>query len=341
MKAHVSEAKKKEVKRLTELIRKYSAIGVIDMENMPAKQLQSMRALIRGNVELIVSKKRLMKIAIENCKNDKKGVDRLEEFLTGMPSFMFTNESPFKLANLLNKNKTPAPAKQGQKAPRDIIVKAGATNFMPGPIIGELGSLGIKSGVESGKVVIKSDSVVCKEGNVISALLAGMLTRLGIEPMEVGLNLVGVYENGLIYKKDVLSIDDEKVKNDMRKAFAGAFNLAFEIGYVTKDNVEMFIKKAFVEGKAIVVASGLVTDEKIKDYLKNAEMQALSLGKKLGTDKKVSEIVKRTKEFAESGNADAEKLIEEAGKDALKESDEERKKIESIAQDMSKTTHQR
>ena len=92
MKAHVSEAKKKEVKRLTELIRKYSAIGVIDMENMPAKQLQSMRALIRGNVELIVSKKRLMKIAIENCKNDKKGVDRLEEFLTGMPSFMFTNE---------------------------------------------------------------------------------------------------------------------------------------------------------------------------------------------------------------------------------------------------------
>ena len=70
-------------------------------------------------------------------------------------------------------------------------------------------------------------------------------------------------------------------------------------------------------------------------------MQALSLGKKLGTDKKVSEIVKRTKEFAESGNADAEKLIEEAGKDALKESDEERKKIESIAQDMSKTTHQR
>ena len=158
--AKVSEAKKKEVKRLSELIRRHSAIGIVDMENMPAKQLQNMRALIRDKVRLIVSKKRLMKIAIENCKEEKKGLEKLEEFLVGMPAFMFTNEDVFKLARLLNKNKSPAPAKAGQRAPKDIIVKAGPTSFSPGPIIGELGALGIKAGVESGKVVIKEDCVV-------------------------------------------------------------------------------------------------------------------------------------------------------------------------------------
>ncbi|MBI2112759.1 50S ribosomal protein L10, partial [Candidatus Woesearchaeota archaeon] len=37
---------------------------------------------------------------------------------------------------MLEKNKSNAPAKPGQVAPKDITVKAGATSFAPGPIIG-------------------------------------------------------------------------------------------------------------------------------------------------------------------------------------------------------------
>ena len=40
--AHVAEWKKEEVKELTDLINKYDVVGLVDLENIPAKQLQEM-----------------------------------------------------------------------------------------------------------------------------------------------------------------------------------------------------------------------------------------------------------------------------------------------------------
>ena len=47
------------------------------------------------------------------------------------------------------------------------MIPAGPTPFAPGPIIGELGMLKIKAGIEAGKVVIKEDAHVAKKGDVI------------------------------------------------------------------------------------------------------------------------------------------------------------------------------
>ena len=45
----------------------------------------------------------------------------------------------------LEKSKSNAPAKPGQTAPSDLVLPAGETPFTPGPMIGELGQLGIKT----------------------------------------------------------------------------------------------------------------------------------------------------------------------------------------------------
>ena len=165
--AHVADYKKQEVKELADLIKKYSVIGVVDITNLPAAQMQKIRKVIRGKADFIVSKKRLMKLAIEKAKETKAGVEQLEKFLGGMPAFIFSNEDTFKLARFLEKNKSNAPAKAGQKAPEDIIVNKGPTSFMPGPVIAELSALKIKAGVEGGKIVIKEDCKVAKKGDVI------------------------------------------------------------------------------------------------------------------------------------------------------------------------------
>ncbi|MCK4521968.1 MAG: 50S ribosomal protein L10, partial [Nanoarchaeota archaeon] len=209
--AHVADYKKRIVDTFVKLIKEYPIVGAVNMEGMPTPQLQKMREEIRKkNIVLLMTKRRLLKIAIENAKSDKKGIEEIGKYLNGMPALIFSKENPFKLSKLLSSSKSKAPAKGGQTAPNDIVVKAGGTSFAPGPIIGELGALGIKSGVEGGKVAIKEDCVVCKEGGKISAKLAEILTRLGIEPMEVGLDLVAVYEDGLIFKKDVLAIDEKE-----------------------------------------------------------------------------------------------------------------------------------
>ena len=95
--ARVSEYKKKVVDEFFKLIKEYPIIAAVNLEMMPAPQLQVMRGKLRGKVVMRMSKRRLMKIAIEKAKTDKKDIEKLEPYLKGMPALLFTKESPFKL----------------------------------------------------------------------------------------------------------------------------------------------------------------------------------------------------------------------------------------------------
>ena len=276
--AHVSEEKKKLVARFVKLINDNPVVGAIDIEGMPAAQLQKMRETLRDNdIELIVAKRRLIKHALEQAKASKKGIEQLEEFLRGMPALIFSKLDSFKLYKLLKSSKSEAPAKAGQVAPKDIVVKAGPTPFLPGPIISELGAVGLKSGVEDGKVAIKEDAVVAKEGDEITAELAGLLTRLDIKPMEIGLNLTASLEDGTIFKKDVLDVDEEQFIADITRLAQESFNLSVEAGYLTKENVEIVVQKVFRECKAVAEESGFLADVVVEDMLAKAEGSAKSL----------------------------------------------------------------
>jgi len=273
----VAAYKKENVKKVVDLLKKYPIIGSVNMENLPAAQLQRMKAQLRGKVELFMTKRRLIKIALENAKADVKGIEKLEEYLRGMPALLFTNDNPFTLFKILKKSKSKAPAKAGQTAPSDIVVKAGPTPFAPGPVISELAGLGIKTKVDQGKINIIEDAVVCREGEQISDALAGMLTRLGIEPMEVGLDLVAVYEKGDIFTKSVLDIDEDKFMADLSQAARWAFNLSCEAAYLTDANKELLIQKAFMDSKALAISQGIMADAVVNDVLAKAERQMLSL----------------------------------------------------------------
>jgi len=146
-----------------------------------------------------------------------------------MPAILATKDDAFALASTLKKSRSMAPAKAGQTAPNDIIIPAGPTSFSPGPIIGELGAAGIKAGIDAGKVVIKEDSKALAEGDVITPQLAGILTRLGIEPMEIGLNLLAAFEEGMIYTKSVLEIDEQEYIDNLNAAVSDSFALALGI----------------------------------------------------------------------------------------------------------------
>ena len=94
-----------------------------------------------------------------------------------------------------------------------------------------MGQVGVKAGIEAGKVAVKEDSVVAKEGSTINSQLASLLTRLGIEPMEIGLNLVAAYEGGSIFDKKILAVDEQEYIDNVTQASRWAFNLAMEIAF--------------------------------------------------------------------------------------------------------------
>ena len=194
-----------------------------------------------------------------------------------MPALLFTKENPFALNSLIVKNKSEAPAKAGQTAPKDIVVKAGPTSFAPGPIISELAAVGIKTKVNAGKLEIIQDALVAKEGDVISAKLAETLKRLDIKPMEVGLNLVAVWENGLVFDSKQLQIDEKEYAQNITQAASWAMNLAVEAAYLTSETTELLLQKAFREAKVVGVEYAIVNKETGDEIIARSERQALSL----------------------------------------------------------------
>ena len=227
--AHVSEFKKNELNRIKNLLQNYKVIAIADMTSMPSHQLQKLRSQLKNSVLITMTKGRLIKIALRELKSKINGIDSLEEYVKGMPALLLTNDNPFKLASALRKSKSKAPAKGGQTALNDITVPAGPTPFPPGPIIGELGQVGIKAGIVEGKVAVKEDSVVVREGQIISTQVANIITRLGIEPMEIGINVLAALENGVIYKKDLLSVDESEYINNIKLSITNVINLSVKI----------------------------------------------------------------------------------------------------------------
>lgn len=280
--AHVAQYKKDQVAEFAKLLEQYPIIGAINMENMPTPQLQKMRTTLRKDVVLKVGKRRLIKLAIEQVKSKKPGIEKLEQHLEGMPGLLFTKENPFKLSKILRQNKSAAPAKPGQKAPKDVWVKAGPTSFAPGPILSELAQVGLKAGVEGGKVAIKQDACIVKEGEKFKPNVAAMLTRLGIEPMEIGLDLVAIYENGTIFQKSILNVDDAQFIKDIQTAHSWAFNLSVEAGYTTKENIDCLIGKAHGHARSLALEAGVYAKDVMPDILAKANRQMLALKSMVG-----------------------------------------------------------
>ncbi|MBN2880700.1 50S ribosomal protein L10 [Candidatus Woesearchaeota archaeon] len=288
--AHVASWKKDTVKSFSDLLAQYPIIGIVNMENLPTSQLQNMREQLRDTVYMKMIKKRLIKIAFEDAKKNVKGIEKLEPYLRGMPAILFTKENPFKLYKTLNKNKSNAPAKTGQTAPKDVIVPAGPTPFAPGPIIGELGSCGIKAGIDGGKVAVKEDKVVVKEGEVFSEKMASILTRLGIMPMEIGLDLVAVLEDGEIFTRKILAIDEDEYKNNITTLAREAFNLAMFAGILTTETTEPLVQKSFRDAKALALEIGFLTKETAGDLLAKSYRQMLSVASQLPSEAKDDEL---------------------------------------------------
>lgn len=252
MKTRVSEKKKQEVAKLTQLIRSEPIIGLIDLTNLPSAQFQKIKHKLRDKLKIRVTKKALIKLALEKAKEEKKDLEKLNKYLENcMPALLFTKEDAFKVAKALDKNKSASPAKPGQIAPKDIMIPEGPTSFAPGPIIGELGQAGIKAAIEDGKVVIKEPATIVKKGEEISQKQSDMLAKFGIEPMEIGLNVLAIYQNGDVFDAEVLSIDDKEYLNMIKTAAAEAINLAVYSAYPTKETVEVLLQKAERESLAL------------------------------------------------------------------------------------------
>ena len=196
-KPHVSKAKKAEVERIQQLVEQYNVIGLARINKVPAKALHGLRDTLRGDVVITMSKKKLIVKAFENSK--KKNLTAIAEEIDGITALLFTDMNPIKLAQFLESKAVKGPAKPGDIAPVDIMVKAGDTKIAPGPIISELNqNLKAPTMIKNGTVHIRTDTITHKIGDMIDSKQAQLLARLGVEPMTVKLDFYSAWEEGEI-----------------------------------------------------------------------------------------------------------------------------------------------
>jgi len=267
----VSKKKLTEVEEIKKIIEKHPVIGMIDLFKMPSAQLQSIRKLLRGKAIIKMYKKRLISRAF-----DEK-LKKLEEFAPNEPTLIFTEMSPFKLFGLLKKNKSKTYAKTNDIAQDDIVINAGPTNLLAGPAIGELQRAKIPAMIKEGKIHVREDTVIVKRGEVISGSIANILKKLDIKPMLIGINVLGIWDNGTIFGKDVLDVDEEEYLQDVRNAYLNALNLSVNICYVNKKSVKLLIQKAYQECKNLGINANILDKDIVDDLIRKAEVQACSL----------------------------------------------------------------
>ena len=222
-----------------------------------------------------VFKNNLLKFALDSL-NDKD-LNKIEDYISGSNIYLFTNLNPFKLALLLEKGKIKTIAKTGDKAAMDITVPEGNTGQPPGPIISLLNSAGLPTRIQSGSVWISKDTFVAKKGDVINERISGVLAKLGIKAVELGLSMRAVLDNGLMIPGDALNIDLEETKNNLITSYNEAFALSLEIAYPTSENTVILLQTAHQKAFILSLNAAIPNQTNIADLIKKAHTEMLSL----------------------------------------------------------------
>jgi large subunit ribosomal protein L10 len=266
------EEKEEKVEFFSERIEEYPVVGILDMQSLPSRQLQEIKGEIVEFADIKMSRKTLMDIALEN--SDKDNIDELDTDSAVQPAFIFSTKDPFQLYSLIQDNQTSAAADGGEIAPNDIEVPEGDTGIGPGPMLGKLQQTGAQVQVEDGSIHVQESAKMVEAGEEITADDAEILNQLGIEPLQIGLDLVVAYSDGEIFQAEELDIDVEEYREDIESAAAAGFNLAVNAGVVNETTAPAIIGEAAQKARNVAVSEGVPEEETIEEAVSYAASAA-------------------------------------------------------------------
>lgn len=282
--------KAQKVEKLVSSIDQYNVIAFASLHKVRAIQLQELAKRFRSDILLKTVKNVLVKRALE--RSAKKNINELTKHMVGSNLLLLTDMNPFKLSILLRKNKIRTTAKAGDIAQNDITIPAGNTGFPPGPAISELHEAGVRTRIESGSVWVTRDTIVAEMGEAIPAKVASILSKLGVKPLEVSLQLVAAYDDGLVFTTEQLSLDLNETTRQFEEAHKQAINLSINTPYPTTETIATILRRAHMEAKALAINSAYLAPEVAAEVLARAYIQMTSLA---------SQIAKINKDAAPKG----------------------------------------
>ena len=325
---HIPEWKREEIDALVDTLGQYESVGIVDLTGIPSQQLQDMRRDLYGTAELRVSRNTLLARALEEVDD---GFEQLTEYISGHVGLIGTNDNPFGLYQQLEASKTSAPINAGEVAPNDIVIPEGDTGVDPGPFVGELQSVGANARIQEGSIQVLEDSQVLDAGEVVSADLANVLSELGIEPKEVGLDLRAVFSEGVLFEPEDLALDIDEYTRDVETAVARARNLAINASFPTAQTLPAQLGKASGEAKNLAIYAAIEDEAVMPDLVSKADGQVRALAAQIDDQEALPEELRdleapeteSSDETTEDETEDADEADEAEEADAADEDEEE------------------
>ncbi|HIF45341.1 MAG TPA: 50S ribosomal protein L10 [Candidatus Poseidoniales archaeon] len=279
----VADWKKGTVAKLTDMVNSGGTMAIIDIHGVPAGAMLGMRGGLRTNMQIQVAKKRLMKIAWEAAGKDFADLEVLFDGAV-QPALVQTNLNSFKVFSELKATEAGRAGKPGDIAPHDIVIEKMDTGMAPGPIVGELNSVGIPAKIMKGSVHIQKKMTILNKGDVFEGDLGLMLSKIGINPIVTGLRLCGTLEDGVRFTPNTLDLDLEKFESDLISFGAGAFNLACNISWFTTQTMPTLLAKASSEAFAVAMEAAIMTCDTLPLFIGRAHRGALGLAGNLSAE---------------------------------------------------------
>jgi large subunit ribosomal protein L10 len=305
----IPQWKQDEVDDLVEFIDSYESVGVVGVAGIPSRQLQEMRRGLHGQAEVRVSRNTLVQRALDEAGS---GYEQLTGLVEGQVALIGTDDNPFGLYKELEASKTPAPINAGEVAPNDIVIPEGDTGIDPGPFVGELQQVGASARIMDGSIKVTEDSTVLEAGEEVSPELANVLGELGIEPKEVGLDLRGVYSEGVLFEPEELAIDVDEYRADVQAAAAAARNLSINAAYPTAATAGALVAKAAGEAKAVGLFAAIEDESLMPDLVARADAQLRSLAAQIDDEEALPEELRGVEAPAADAGADDSSTTDES-----------------------------
>ena len=312
--------KKDTVKDLIDLLKSGDTLAVIDIHGVPAGAMIGMRKDLRKSMKIQVAKKQLMKIAWDQCGYKAEQLEKLFEAAIQPALVSSASLNSFALFTELKKTEAGRAAKPGDIAPHQIVVEKMDTGMPPGPIVGDLNSVGIPAKIMQGSVQIQKRTVILEEGEVFEGELGMMLSKIGINPMVTGLRLCGTLEDGTLFSPSTLDIDYEQFESDLISYAAGGFNLACNITWFTTQTMPTLLAKASGEALAVALEAAVATADTLPHLVARAHASALGVAGTLSPDALDDELAAM---MGAAASAAASAAVDTSASDAPAEAEEE------------------
>jgi len=265
----ITDEKRDYEEKLNSYLNQYSKIVICKMDNVRSQQVHDVRKDLRGKAGFLMGKKTLQAKIIDNraSRSDASATDKLlnekcieQSLLTGNTALLFTNADVSEISAILDKYRVQAPARVGAIAPCDVIIPAGNTGMEP-TVTSFFQALNIPTKINKGTVEIITDKKVLAEGDKVDNSTAALLQKLKISPFYYQVEIMSVWDRGVLFSKKDLSITDAAIEKFLIEGISNLSALSLGAGIPTAATFPIMLNDAFKTLLGASIASEYVFSE--------------------------------------------------------------------------------